>query len=95
MRSPTRLEIAAIWGLLMGGLTFAAGPLSWISANKIVGAVQVVLVYLLAPGLLVAGMTGSFVPGAVANGLFHFGLCRLVVQFLVRPRNRADICETR
>jgi len=87
--SPMRFNLAAVWALLMGGLTFAAGPLSSISANPVIGALQTVLVVLLTPGLFVSAMCGFFLPGALLNAVLHFGLCWILLRlFLKSPKRR-------
>jgi hypothetical protein len=78
----TRLLIAAVWGILMGILTLAAGPLSVISPQFVIAAIQISLTYMLFPGLIVAAEVGSLVPAAVINALVHFGICYLALRFL-------------
>lgn len=77
-----RVLIAAAWGMLIGGLTFAAGPIAWLSNHAVLAAIQTVLTYLMLPGLIVAAAVGSFGPAAVINALIHFGLCFIVLRFL-------------
>jgi hypothetical protein len=83
-RRERRLFAAVAWGVLMGCLTFAAGPLAWGSANPIIDAMQFALTMLLIPGLLCAAMVGSLFPGAVINALFHFGVSWLLLTLLAR-----------
>jgi hypothetical protein len=78
----TRLLIAAVWGALMGVLTFAAGPLAWTSPHMVIAAIQIVLTYMLVPGLIVAAGVGPLGPAALINALVHFGICFLALRFL-------------
>ena len=59
-----RVLVAAAWAILVGALTFAAGPLTALSDHKVVAAIQLVLTYLMLPGLLVAAGVGSLGPGS-------------------------------
>ena len=77
-----RVLVAAAWAILVGALTFAAGPLTALSDHKVVAAIQLVLTYLMLPGLLVAAGVGSLGPGAVVNALIHFGVGFFVLRFL-------------
>src|SRR5271156_4451117 len=70
-----RFLIAAGWGILIGALTFAAGPLGWSSHQAAIAAVQMLLTCMIVPGLLVAALVGSLGPAAVVNALIHFGVC--------------------
>jgi len=88
-RKDARYFVAVAWGLLMGGLTFAAGPLAWSSANPVIAALQFALTMLLLPGLYCAATGGSLVPGAFVNGLFHLGAAWLVLTIIARVRRRA------
>lgn len=81
-----RYNVSVVWALLMGGLTFAAGPITALSANPVVAAPQIALGALLMPGLLVAAMCGFFLPGALVNAAFHYGLCWLLLHFFIRER---------
>ena len=74
--------IAGGWGVLIGALTFAAGPLTAISDHAAVAVVQMVLVCLMIPGLFVASEVGSLIPAAATNALIHFGVCFLVLRFV-------------
>jgi hypothetical protein len=76
-------SIAGIWGILIGCLTFAAGPITALSGNSLIAAAQMGLVNLLLPGLFASAVTGYFGPGALINALLHFILC-LVVLLLLR-----------
>lgn len=49
-----RASIAVFWGLLIGGLTFAAGPLTSLSDHAAIAAIQIILTCLMTPGLIVA-----------------------------------------
>ena len=77
-----RFLIAAGWGILIGALTFAAGPLGWSSHQAAIAAVQMLLTCMIVPGLLVAALVGSLGPAAVVNALIHFGVCFFVLRFL-------------
>lgn len=85
-----RIRIAAGWGLLIGSLTFAVGPISSISANPILGTAQVVLMVLLLPGLIGAGaISGNMhafylAPGALINAFFNFGLSWFLLALVGR-----------
>jgi hypothetical protein len=79
----TRLSIAAVWGTLMGILTFAAGPLAWTSPHLAIAAIQIALTYMLVPGLIVAAAAGSLLPAALVNALVHFGVCFLVLRLVL------------
>jgi hypothetical protein len=81
-----RVLIAAAWGMLIGGLTFAAGPIAWLSGHAVIAAIQTVLTYLMLPGLIVAAGVGSLGPAAVVNALIHFGLCFIALRFLLPSR---------
>jgi|CZKL01.1.fsa_nt_gi hypothetical protein len=77
-----RLLIAALWGALIGLLTFAAGPLAWTSPHTVIATLQIVLTYMLVPGLIAAAGVGSLGIAAVINALIHFGICFLALGFL-------------
>jgi len=47
-----QLSVAVAWGALMGVLTFAVGPISSISSNVAIGAIQKGLMILIIPGLI-------------------------------------------
>jgi hypothetical protein len=64
-----RVLIAATWGILIGGMTFAAGQLAWLSDHAGIAAIQTVLTYLMLPGLIVAAGLGSLGPAAAINAL--------------------------
>jgi hypothetical protein len=83
-----RMLIAAAWGILIGGLTFAAGPIAWLSSHAVIAALQTVLTYLILPGLIDAAGVGSLGPAAVVNALIHFGLCFIALRFLVPFRKK-------
>jgi uncharacterized membrane protein YfcA len=74
----------------MGGLTFAAGPITALSANPVLAAPQIVLGVLLMPGLFVAAMCGFFLPGALLNAVFHFGLCWLLFRLFIREKPQRE-----
>jgi hypothetical protein len=76
-----RILAAAAWAILIGALTFAAGPLTALSGHKVIAAIQLVLTYLMLPGLFVAAEVGSLGPAAVVNALIHFGICFFVLRF--------------
>lgn len=83
-----RLLISMIWGTLFGGLTFAVGSIASLSANMIVAAMQIVIMFLLLPGIIGAGAISgnihaySLGPGAIINALVNFGLCWLLFPFV-------------
>lgn len=91
------LVFAIAWGALLGGLTFAIGPISWGSQNPSIDAMRVILMVLLLPGLIggmaFAGNVHAFslLPGAIINGLFHFGLCWLLIRMRARFKRRAKV----
>ncbi len=91
------LVFAIAWGALLGGLTFAVGPISWGSQNPLIDAMRVVLMVLLLPGLIggmaFAGNVHAFslLPGAIINGLFHFGLCWFLIRVRARFKRRAKV----
>jgi hypothetical protein len=66
----------------MGAMTFAAGPLAWLSDNAAIAFAQATLTYLLVPGLIVTAAVGSLVPAAVINALIHFAICFFVLRFV-------------
>ncbi len=70
-----RNTVSMAWGLVIGALTFAAGPIGWTSTNPIIAALQWVLLILISPGLIGSAATGFLGIGAVINALLHFGLC--------------------
>jgi hypothetical protein len=80
--------VAAAWAILIGALTFAAGPLAMLSDHKVIATIQVVLTYIMLPGLIVAAEVGSLGPAAVVNALIHFGICFFVLRFLPPFRRR-------
>lgn len=90
-----RLQIAMAWGVLLGSLTFAVGPLSTISSNPLLGSIQKVLMVFLFPGLIGAMAFGgnvhafSLLPGAIINALFHFSACWLLVGIAARLKAKA------
>jgi uncharacterized membrane protein SpoIIM required for sporulation len=53
-----RFLIAATWGILIGALTFAAGPLAGSSNHAAIAAVQMFLTSMIVPGLVVAALIG-------------------------------------
>ena len=83
-----RVLIAAAWGLLIGGLTFAAEPIAWLSGHAVIAAIQTVLTYLMLPGLIVAAGVGSLGSAAVVNALIHFGLCFIALRSLLPFRKK-------
>jgi hypothetical protein len=89
------LVFAIAWGALLGGLTFAVGPISSGMQNPLMYPMQVALMVLLLPGLVgamvFAGNAHAFslLPGAILNGLFHFGLGWLLLRIRARFKSRA------
>lgn len=88
-----RLEIAFWWGVLMGALSFAAGPLTSLSEHSAIAALQIMISVPLFPGLVAGAMMGSLLPAAGINWLIHFSICYLVLGFLPsfrKPRPSED-----
>jgi hypothetical protein len=83
-----RVLVAAAWAILFGALTFAAGPIASLSTHPGIATIQLVLAYIMLPGLLVAAGVGSLGPGAVVNALIHFGVCFFVLRFSPPFRRR-------
>ena len=85
-----RFFVAVAWGALIGGMTFAAGPIGLLSANSIISAVQWVLLILILPGIVGGAVIGgsahtiSLGVGAVVNALLHFGVSWLLFPLLLR-----------
>lgn len=79
-----RVLFAAVWGTLIGLLTFSAGPIAKLSDQTVIAAIQIVLTCIMLPGLFVAARVGSFGPAALINAVFHFGVCYFALRF-VRP----------
>jgi hypothetical protein len=91
LQKERRLFFAAVWGVIMGCLTFAAGPLTSFSANPIIAAIQFIFTMLLIPGLFCAAMVGSLGPAALVNALFHFGIIWLLLALIARLRGKAKV----
>src|SRR5690242_800293 len=98
-RAPQRhghLVIASAWGAFVGALTFAVGAISWISPNPIIGAIQVILMVFILPGIIggtaFAGNVHAFslVPGAIINALLHCSICWLLLRMRARVKARAN-----
>lgn len=70
-----RASIAIVWGLLIGELNFAAGPMAFLSDHIVIALIQVVLTIIMIPGLIAAAAVGSLVKVAAINALVHFALC--------------------
>jgi hypothetical protein len=83
-----RFLAAAAWAILIGALTFEAGPLTALSDHEVIAAIQLVLTYLMLPGLFVAAEVGSLGPAAVVNALIHFGICFFVLRFFPTFKKR-------
>ena len=66
----------------MGVLSFAAGPLAVASPHAVIATIQIVLTYMLFPGLIVAVELGSLGPAAMIKGFVHFGICFLALGLL-------------
>lgn len=47
-----KVVIATLWGVLIGSLTFAAGPIAWTSSHAVVAAIQYALTLFMIPGYL-------------------------------------------
>jgi hypothetical protein len=88
-RKEGRYLVAVAWGVLMGGLTFAAGPLAWLSANPVIAAGQSMMTMLLFPGLLCAAVVGSLIPAAAINALLQFGISWLLLTLFSWFRRKA------
>jgi hypothetical protein len=93
-RKKVALYLCLTWGILFGALTFAVGPISSISDNPIVGAVQTAAMVLMVPGLIGAGAFAgnvhafSLVPAAIINGIVNFGLSWIVLSLFLWIRRR-------
>jgi hypothetical protein len=80
---------------LIGSLTFAVGLISVLSPNPIISAAQVVLMFLMLPGIIgggaIAGNAHAFQLGigALLNGLFHFAISWLVIPLFRWSKKRA------
>lgn len=96
-KNRNRIRIAAGWGLLLGSLTFAVGPISTISQKPILGAIQKFLMISLLPGLIGAGAVGGnmrafpLAPGALINALLNFCSSWLVLALIGRFRGTRKI----
>ena len=90
-----RYNVSMAWGVAIGALTFAAGPIGLASANPIIAAIQWVLLMLIVPGIIGGAVisggahTVFLGVGAVINALFHFGLCWVLFSLFSRFRGRA------
>jgi hypothetical protein len=82
--------LALLIGGALAGATLEAGPISWISANRIIAIPQTALVYLLVPGLVISAGVGSLLPGAAINGLIYFGLTKFIYWLATRSRHSAN-----
>ena len=82
-----RALIAVGWGVLIGSMTFAAGPLTAISDNAVFALAQIALTCVMIPGLYVAAEVGSLVPAAAINAVIHFAMCYLVLRFIPAPKS--------
>jgi hypothetical protein len=83
-----RFFVAVTWGMLMGGLTFAAGPISALSVNSLIASIQWALTALLTPGLVCAAIVGSLGPAAAINALFHFCVGWLLLALVARLKRK-------
>ena len=79
-----RIWIAILWGAFIGVLSLLSARFAVISEHTALAAVQIVLTYLLTPGLILAAFVGSLVPAACINALTHFGLCFFLLRFVPR-----------
>jgi hypothetical protein len=86
------LWVAVAVGVLFGLLTSQVGSLSTISPNPFVGAVQMVLMCTILPGMffgmVVTGNIHDFQlwVGIIANGVFYFLLCLMIGRVIGRLR---------
>ena len=55
IQAEAQIPIGAVWGVAIGGITLAVGPLSMISEHWPLAALQVGLMILIMPGLIGAG----------------------------------------
>jgi hypothetical protein len=78
-----------LWGVLIGSLTFAAGTIGAESSHTVVAAIQYALTLFMIPGLIVAGLVGSLIPGAAINAVVNFGVCFLLLRVLPPFRKRS------
>ena len=96
LKMKVRNAVSMAWGMAIGCLTFAAGPIGWASANPIIAAVQWVLLILILPGIIGGGaVSGSMHTvflgvGAVINALLHFGLCWALFPLFSRSQEKGD-----
>ena len=85
-----RNAVSLAWGIAIGCLTFAAGPISWTSANPIIAGVQWALLILIMPGIIGGGAVGGSMHtiflgvAAPINALLHFGMCWLLFPLFSR-----------
>ncbi len=84
-----RVWIAVAWGVVVGVLTFAAGPIAWLSVHPAIAFIQIVFTYLMIPGLIVAAGVGSLVPAAAINGLIHFAVFFFLLGFVPAFKTKA------
>jgi tetratricopeptide (TPR) repeat protein len=85
-----RNAVSLAWGMAIGCLTFAAGPIGWASANPIVAGFQWALLILIMPGIIGGGAVGGSMHtvflgvAASINALLHFGMCWLLFPLFSR-----------
>jgi tetratricopeptide (TPR) repeat protein len=85
-----RNAVSLAWGVAIGCLTFAAGPIGWASANPIIAAFQWALLILIMPGIIGGGAVGGSMHtiflgiAALINALLHFGICWLLFPLFSR-----------
>ncbi len=82
----SRYEVAAAWGIFVGVMTLAAGPIEGWSSNPILGAVKAALTILMLPGLIASAIAGYLAVGAFINFIFHFGASWLLLFLLAKFR---------
>lgn len=87
-----RVAIAAIWGVLIGALSFAPGTFTDLSGHTAIAVVQVVVGIFMMPGLVVAALAGSLVSAVVINAAINFGLCYFLLRFVpaLKPKAVSD-----
>jgi hypothetical protein len=84
-----RIWIAALWGVLIGGFTLAAGQILALSDHVLIAVIQTALMYIMLPGLVVGNAVGSLGPAAAINLVINFGICFLGLRLLWPSRTKA------
>jgi len=93
-RKPLRVYACLAWGTLFGALTFAVGPISSLSDNPILSALQTVAMVFIIPGLIGSMAISqnvhafSLAPAALINTGVHFGVAWAFVSLFARLRRK-------